>query len=221
MVKKSVVLVLILTVVCLCVRSYAGIIFMMSWPPQWPKELRPEGWSREQQRIFERSHPHGVYFQHDDVRETLFELKFDSQADFERLWPAIVSLKSKGAPLILKKGESSYRGRPAVVGGVQILYPLRNQEGLSNPGIDPNLLESILKSSSSPPEYVTVAGIPFTGVVPQPQPKKGKFLGSLYRVRTDIILVVDGDVIDLNRISLPADTPIIDQRFTPPVASSK
>jgi hypothetical protein len=31
--------------------------------------------------------------------------------------------------------------------------------------------------------------------------------------RTVIMLVVDGDIVDLNRIPLPADTPIIDKRF--------
>jgi hypothetical protein len=31
--------------------------------------------------------------------------------------------------------------------------------------------------------------------------------------RTDIELIVDGDTVDLNRIPLPADTPIIDKRF--------
>jgi hypothetical protein len=30
---------------------------------------------------------------------------------------------------------------------------------------------------------------------------------------TRIVLVVDGDIVDLNRIPLPADTPIIDERF--------
>ena len=30
---------------------------------------------------------------------------------------------------------------------------------------------------------------------------------------TYIELVVDGDIVDLNRIALPADTPIIDERF--------
>jgi hypothetical protein len=29
-----------------------------------------------------------------------------------------------------------------------------------------------------------------------------------------IELVVDGNVVDLNRIALPADAPIIDERFT-------
>jgi len=31
---------------------------------------------------------------------------------------------------------------------------------------------------------------------------------------TTLILVVDGKIVDLNRIRLPADTPIIDRRFT-------
>ena len=34
--------------------------------------------------------------------------------------------------------------------------------------------------------------------------------------RVDIELVVDGRIIDLNRIQLPADTPIIDNRKSPP-----
>jgi hypothetical protein len=38
-------------------------------------------------------------------------------------------------------------------------------------------------------------------------------VGFLYRARIEIELVVDGDVIDLNRIPLPADTPIMDKRF--------
>ena len=33
------------------------------------------------------------------------------------------------------------------------------------------------------------------------------------RARIDIELVVDGNIVDLNRIPLPADTPIIDKRF--------
>ena len=34
----------------------------------------------------------------------------------------------------------------------------------------------------------------------------------LARLR-DRLDVIDGDIVDLNRISLPADTPIIDKRF--------
>jgi hypothetical protein len=219
MVKKSARLVLFVTGIFLCVQVSGGLVVMMSRPPQWPEGLRPQVWSKDQETIFQqRISFAGWYFQYDDVREALLELRFDSRADFETLWPAIVSVKSKGAPVILKKGESSYRGRPAVAGGVQILYPLSNQEGLSKPGIDPNLLAAVLKSSDRPPEYVTTAGRPFTGVLPPPAPKGYELPEPLYRVRTDIILVVDGDVIDLNRIQLPEDTPIIDQRFAPAVA---
>ena len=32
-------------------------------------------------------------------------------------------------------------------------------------------------------------------------------------IKTYIELVVDGEIVDLNRIALPADTPIVDQRF--------
>ncbi|MEK6257428.1 MAG: hypothetical protein AABP62_02315 [Planctomycetota bacterium] len=35
-----------------------------------------------------------------------------------------------------------------------------------------------------------------------------------WRNTTFIELVVDGEIVDLNRIQLPADTPIIDERFT-------
>ena len=37
--------------------------------------------------------------------------------------------------------------------------------------------------------------------------------GFMYRARTEIELVVDGRIIDLNRIPLPPETPIIDRRF--------
>jgi hypothetical protein len=36
---------------------------------------------------------------------------------------------------------------------------------------------------------------------------------NIVRARIDIELVVDGDIVDLNRIGLPMDTPIIDKRF--------
>lgn len=36
--------------------------------------------------------------------------------------------------------------------------------------------------------------------------------GPARRARVDIMLVVDGDIIDLNRIKLPPDTPIVDNR---------
>jgi hypothetical protein len=43
---------------------------------------------------------------------------------------------------------------------------------------------------------------------------QAKRAGVTLRIVTDIELVVDGEIVDLNRIRLPADTPIIDKRFT-------
>jgi hypothetical protein len=40
-----------------------------------------------------------------------------------------------------------------------------------------------------------------------------EFRGIMYRARTDIVLIIDGNIVDLNRIPMPADTPIIDRRF--------
>ncbi len=42
---------------------------------------------------------------------------------------------------------------------------------------------------------------------------RAKRAGVTLRTVTDIELVVDGDIVDLNRIRLPEDTPIIDKRF--------
>ena len=71
--------------------------------------------------------------------------------------------------------------------------------------------------SQTPPEYVqNEEGTwkPFSGVLHKPLPKSSDMPYVLNRTRTDIILVVDGDVVDLNRIPFPKDTLITDQRFT-------
>ena len=47
-------------------------------------------------------------------------------------------------------------------------------------------------------------------VLPRPGVKTGPL------AVTSITLVVDGDIVDLNRIRLPADTPLIDRRFGEP-----
>jgi hypothetical protein len=36
---------------------------------------------------------------------------------------------------------------------------------------------------------------------------------SIMRARTDIELIVDGDIVDWSRVRLPADAPVIDRRF--------
>ena len=47
--------------------------------------------------------------------------------------------------------------------------------------------------------------------LPNDRPVRARWMKTTF-----IGLVVDGNIVDLNRIALPADTPIIDERFTPP-----
>ena len=66
---------------------------------------------------------------------------------------------------------------------------------------------SIKSPSGELPEYVVASKetwVPFSD-------KSQK--GFINRARVDIVLVVDGNIVDLNRIPLPLSTPIIDKRF--------
>ncbi len=53
-----------------------------------------------------------------------------------------------------------------------------------------------------------------SGPYPPGYAEQAKKAGVTLRTATDIELVVDGEIVDLNRIPLPADTTIIDKRFT-------
>lgn len=50
--------------------------------------------------------------------------------------------------------------------------------------------------------------VPPKGQEPRPFDDEGGLWGSIY-----LELVVDGEIVDLNRVPLPPDTPILDQRF--------
>ncbi|MBN1361605.1 MAG: hypothetical protein JW993_13485 [Sedimentisphaerales bacterium] len=179
-----------------------------------PLELHPKPWPRDV--IVQVT---GRYFQYDDVRESVHAIQFRSRDDFAKLWPSVLSVKTEGAPLILRRGPSSCREQLLISSGVYILYPMRGPARNTRPGIDPNLLDTVLGSPGPTPEYIQVkdnrwesyqdAGTRLTGTVDHPE--------GIYRVRTDIILVVDGNIVDLNRIPLPKDTPIIDERFPAPL----
>lgn len=133
-------------------------------------------------------------------------ISFQSQEEFEKVWSVILTLKTKGAPLILETPDSFHSTSGATLkSGVAIVCPLRN---ISDPFDDRTpLADSLDLDSGDVPEYVTK--------------EKDKWVawsnesskGFRYRARTDIILVVDGDVVDLNKIKIPGNTPIIDNRF--------
>lgn len=188
-------------IVMLCAATSLALMTVAeygTWPDTWPEEL--EGYRKEAKT---REYMSGMH-------ETVYDMRFRAREDFEKAWAYIVSLKSKGGPLILDKAPSEYRSRQLTV-GVYILSPPRGgsysrADGkYVSPG--PPWPESIKSASGELPEYVRVEG--------------GKWVptdldltkGRPVRARQDIMLVCDGDIVDLNRIPLPANTPIIDRRF--------
>lgn len=170
------------------------------WPGPWPKQLKEY---RKQTLVVEVT---------EEIQETVFELEFKKREEFEKAWPQIISLKTTGAPLILEKNPSKYdvSGTTAQT-GVRILWtstnPVIMDDGsiLRASSID---FTSIKSPTGQLPEYVVV--------------KEGKWIpydgkdqtATRHRARVDIVLITDANIVDLNRIPLPPDTPIIDRRFS-------
>jgi hypothetical protein len=173
------------------------------WPASWPKALEPY---RKQASTIEVG---------TGIQEDVHEIRFKNREEFEKLWPAILELKNKRAPLRLRSIEPFSQGslfhneQPVV----RIYGPAYSIGSASRPGDKelrpvPPWPESIKSSTGELPEYVTKSEDGMTWVpVEEGRPK-----GFIYRARIELELVVDGKIIDLNRIYLPADTPIIDKR---------
>ncbi|MEX2216215.1 MAG: hypothetical protein WD768_19045 [Phycisphaeraceae bacterium] len=162
--KRSIAL---LTVIVLCVTGSAYALYMIidsgDWPKSWPKELEP---LRKQSRTlvgpqFEQPH---------------YAIPFDKRDAFEAAWPHLLKVKTKGAPIILVRGENFFLGGAKKAGVVVHGRPT-----------DPPAPEAPIAGATDP---------------------RSKWMNTTY-----IELVVDGEVVDLNRIPLPADTPIVDERF--------
>jgi len=167
-----------------------------TWPDTWPKELEPY---RDQAQTV------------DGMHSMVYKIRFDKREDFEKAWPHILAVKSKGAPLILERSPSSrsVSGSTAET-RVRIVCPpvcLVKLPGGKLLTVGPPWPDHIRSSSGELPEYVEAGlddWIPVTGESAR---------GFAVRPRVDVVLITDGKIIDLNRIPLPPDTPIIDRRF--------
>ncbi len=134
-----------------------------TWPESWPKELEP---LRKQSRTFEgRKQPLLAY-----------AIPFAERADLESAWPHLLKVKSKGAPIVLRRGPSFWLSGKSP--GVCIHTPPKGEAPIAD-GKD----------------------------------AKGNWEQTIY-----VELIIDGEIVDLNRIQLPADTPIIDERFEVPIS---
>ena len=163
-------------VVCIALIACCAMAFMCYaedvttdkgiWPKGWPQELEP---LRKQSRTVRSG-----------LAELItYEIPFAKRQKFESAWPHLLTIKSKGAPILLLRGPNKDLG-------TQI-----------NAGVRINCPPSQGRDGVTPAE-------PLPGV----RSIRERWLWTRY-----IELVVDGVIVDLNRIPLPGDTPIIDMRF--------
>lgn len=195
-------LLMTLVVLLSCAISFAMLVIHPkgAWPDTWPKELERY---RDNAKSIDVAH---------GIHEWVHEIQFSERSEFEKAWPHILNLKSKGAPLILEKNPSYYPNSGSKMSaGVRILCPsgpgyMERPDG-THLNLGPPWPESILSPRGTLPECAVPRNgnwIPWDGK---------KLRGFIFRARVDIMLIADGEIVDLNRISLPPDTPVIDRRF--------
>jgi hypothetical protein len=147
------------------------------------------------------------------LREIGHEFAFEDREDFENAWPHILKVKSDGASIILEQGPST-RWSTTVQAGVRILCPgdgvYRDQDG-ENLIAGPPFPDYLRSKDGVMPEYVVGRDgqyVTYDGTMGNDHDR------FVFRARVDIVLVVDGQIVDLNRVPLPKNTPIVDNRFT-------
>lgn len=177
------------------------------WPASWPKELEPY---RKQAKTIMLAAAN---------QEDVHEIRFENRGEFEKIWPTILKLKSGGAPLRLRSIEKPFKSGSLFNNEQPVvrIYGPAYTGGVSRPGGKilrpvPPWPESVKSPTGQLPEYVTISEDGKSWVAVQEKPPIETVKGFICRARTEIELVVDGNIIDLNRINLPADTPVIDKR---------
>lgn len=198
------------------------------WPTSWPKELEP---LRKKSQTLDVA---------TGIQEHIYTIPFESRDDFEKFWPTLLGLRTPGSPLTLSKvGTDSgwgqfvsnarpcvrikgptggYAGGTAKVGGQIDLKELDAGTMLFAGAPWP---KALLGPKGELPEYVTAVSIADGKIAWKSVDSiSDKPAGFLNRARVDIELVLDGEIIDLNRIRLPQDAQLIDRRF-PNVVSPK
>ena len=181
---------------------------------------------------------HGLSRTYMAYRAHTYYIPFEDRETFERYWPILLSVKSKGGRLVLRSVETE-------VDDPSILQPIsrdtslpwsfrfQKHETILQNGLLPHLRilapfpkwrfgdgttlkvgppwpDYLLSPSGEPPKYVRVEEVDGTKRWVASQTNTGSSWCT--RARINLELVLDGDIIDLNRIRLPADTLIVDER---------
>ena len=85
------------------------------WPKDWPQELEP---LRKQSRTLVGPL---VEYQH-------YAIPFTKREEFEAAWPHLLSVKTKGAPVVLRRGPSFWLDNEKDVGVCIHIFRKKTQE---------------------------------------------------------------------------------------------
>jgi len=174
------------------------------WPDSWPAELEP---FRERSLTAWPGMPLTEAGEH--------QIPFESREEFEKVWPAILGLRSKGAPITLvgidpgvkRYGQDEWsNARPCVriIGPPKGLLHGRGED--LNHG--PPWPEELRDANGHLPTLVH--HVKDADGLLSWAAGKGEIVST--RCRIELVLVVDGDIIDTDRLEFPADAVIHDGR---------
>ena len=163
--KRAIGLLVLVAVGVVCSRAWAdyGVQDRGTWPKDWPGELEV---LRKQARTLVGP-----------IDQRHYAIRFGNREEFEAAWPHLLKVRSKGAPVVLVRGENFFLGQ-GVKAGVVVYCPPEGQLEKGAPAA------------------------PIKGAGDLRAPGM-----NAYRIE----VLVDGEVVDLNRIQLPVG--VVDERF--------
>jgi hypothetical protein len=164
--KRAMGLLVLVAVGVVCSMAWADYAFQDrgTWPKDWPAEL--EGLRKQARTLV------GPKAQ---IRH--YAIRFGNREEFEAAWPHLLKVRSKGAPVVLVRGENFFLGQ-GVKAGVVVYCP---------------------------PEGQLEKGAPAAPI------DAAEDLKTRWMIADRIEVLVDGEVVDLNRIQLPDG--VVDERF--------
>lgn len=229
--KRRIAVVLSALLAALAATEVKAAIFPQNrgaWPEDWPKELEP---------LRESSRTIGVGT---GLQQNIYEIPVPDRETFEKIWPAVLKLRTPGSPLTLHRVETPppkawgdlLSNKKAAIriygpsGGYKLLEEFDRQ---NPPNLDEWVAEGRAARCQAPwPEYLVGENgeLPEWVVLTKGDDGRTKWVpadpfnekpddprGFYNRARIDIELVVDGKVIDLNRVRFPDGVTVFDKRF--------
>jgi hypothetical protein len=172
------------------------------WPKTWPSELEPFRARANTGQLYAGS------------TATVYEIEFKSAQEFNRVWPALLKVKSKKAPIVFvaaTQGTTSAGGEPMqpqvhIVCPTQGTYKRKADGSYSHKG--PWTKDIKADANGVLPQFVEFFEQEGKWKIVEDPEKLDPMHRPLEQARVEMVLYVDGEVINPDRISLPADTPV-------------